>query len=122
MTRKILGVVAGYAIFVASASVFFKLSGKDAHVDTSASFVISTAIEGIVFSFIGGFVLQLIAKTANLKLNFILAFVMASFAAFSYFKSGGNHWTQLLAIFVFAPTSILGGWFYLKQKLGSNVK
>ncbi len=41
--------------------------------------------------------------------------VIAGFAAFSFFKSTGNHWTQITAIVVFAPVSILGGLFYNKR-------
>ena len=47
---------------------------------------------------------------------------MAGFAAFSLIKTNGNHWTQLLAIFVFAPASILGAQFYLKQKQKAALK
>jgi hypothetical protein len=116
MARKIIGVILGYLIFAISAVAFFKLSAQDPHADPTTVFVIATAVWGAVFSFIGGLVAQLIAKTTDLKINYILAFIMAAFAAFSLIKTGGNHWTQLLAIFIFAPTSIPGGQFYLKRK------
>jgi ABC-type Fe3+-siderophore transport system permease subunit len=114
--RKVLGIVAGYAIFVATSLVLFKISGQDPHADPTTSFVILTTIYGVVFSFVAGLVTQLIARKTNLKLNYILAFIIAGFATFSFFKSEGNHWTQLLAIFIFAPASILGGLFYKKQQ------
>ena len=115
MIRKVLSIIAGYAIFVATSLVLFKVSRQDPHSDPTTFFVILTTIYGAVFSFVAGLVTQTIGRVTNLKLNYILAFIIAGFAAFSFFKSEGNHWTQLLAIFIFAPVSILGGLFYNKQ-------
>jgi ABC-type Fe3+-siderophore transport system permease subunit len=115
MVQKFLSVIAGYAIFVITSLLLFKLSGQDPHADPTFVFVIITIIYGAVFSFIAGFVAQLIARTKNLKVNYILALIIAGFAAFSFFKSTGNHWTQIIAILIFAPVSILGGLFYNKR-------
>ena len=115
MARKTLSVIAGYSIFVVASLVLFQLAGQDPHADPAIVFVILTAIYGAVFSFIAGLVTQLITKTRDLKMNYILAVIMAGFAAFSLFKSGGNHWTQCLAIFIYTPVSILGGRFYNKR-------
>jgi hypothetical protein len=41
---------------------------------------------------------------------------MAGFATFSLLKSDGSSWTQLLAIIVFAPVSVLGGYILIKNK------
>ena len=121
MIRKIAGVILGYIIFMVSAALF-KLSGQAPHAAPTIFFGILTAVYGAVFSFIAGLVAQLIAKTADLKINYVLAFIMAGFAAFSLIKTNGNHWTQLLAIFVFAPASILGAQFYLKHKQKEALK
>ncbi len=115
MIRNILSVIAGYAIFVMTSLALFNFSGQKPHADATANFVCLTAVYGAVFSFISGLTTQLIAKTKNLKINYILAFIIAGFATFSLFKSDGNHWTQLLAIFIFAPISILGGHFFNKH-------
>jgi hypothetical protein len=115
MIRKILSIIAGYAIFVVTSLALFKIAGQDAHSDPTAFFVMLTIIYGAVFSFVAGLVTQLITKSAGLKINYVLAFIIAGFATFSFFKSEGNHWTQLLAIFIFAPVSILGGLFYNKR-------
>jgi len=116
MIRKILSVIAGYAIFVLSSVALFKVSGQEAHAEATTGFIIFTILYGIVFSFIAGLVTQLIANTKNLTLNYILAFILAGFAAFSLFKSGGSHWTQWIAIFIFAPATIAGGLFYIKRQ------
>jgi uncharacterized membrane protein YeaQ/YmgE (transglycosylase-associated protein family) len=111
MTRKILAVIAGYAIFVITSLALFKLSGHAPHADPGTGFFILTIIYGIACSFIAGLIVQLIARTKDLKLHYVLAFIIAGFAAFSLLKSDGNHWTQILAIVVFAPVSIVGGRF-----------
>ena len=109
MIRKILSIMIGYGIFVVTSLALFKIAKKDPHSDPTTTFVILTTIYGAIFSFVAGLVTQLIARTADLKIHYILAFIIAGFATFSLFKSDGNHWTQLLAIFIFAPASILGG-------------
>jgi hypothetical protein len=78
--------------------------------------VVMTALFGVVIALIAGLLTKLIAHVANLKMNYILAVVMAAFATFSFFKSSGNHWTQLLAIFLFSPVSILGALFIRKPE------
>lgn len=115
MIRKILSVLAGYSIFVITSLALFKVSGQKPHSDPTSLFVILTAVYGAVFSFLSGLITQLIARTKKLNINYILAFIIAGFASFSLFKSEGNHWTQLVAIFIFAPVSILGGCFYSKR-------
>ena len=115
MLRKILGVIIGYAFFVVTSLALFKLSGQNPHEQATTNFQILTAIYGVVFSFLSGLILQFIAKTNILTLNYILAVIIAGFATFSLIKTDGRHWTQLLAIFIFAPISILGGLFYIKR-------
>ena len=114
--RTILGVIAGYAIFAVSAVLLFQLTGVDAHADASIGFMIFTIAYGIVFSFLGGVAAYLIARTGTLMVNHILATLMAAFAAFSWFSSAGNHYTQIAAVFLFAPASLFGGIYYSRRK------
>ncbi|MHC0441953.1 hypothetical protein [Flavobacterium sp. 3-210] len=116
MIRQILGVIIGYAIFVISSIFLFKFSEVNPHEDASKLFMVLTFVYGTVFSFTSGLVTQLIAKTKNMKVNYVLFVIMAGFATFSLFKSGGSSWTQLLAIFVFAPVSVLGGYFWINKR------
>jgi hypothetical protein len=118
MIRKILAVIISYVIFAASAVLLFNLTGQKPHAEATVNFKIITAAYGIFFSVLSGLVLQLIAQTKSLTLNFVLAFIMAAFAAISLLTSGGSHWTQLFAIIIFAPASLLGGVIYLKRKSG----
>lgn len=117
MFRQVLGVIIGYAVFVVSAVLFFNLSGKDPHADASGDFIFWTVVEGVTFSFLSGVVTQRVSKSGSFKPNYVLAIIMAGFALFSFFKASGSHWTQLLAIFIFAPVSVAGGWLVLSRSL-----
>jgi hypothetical protein len=121
MIRKILSVLAGYCIFAVTSLALFMLSGRDPHASASFVFEIVTAIYGILFSFLAGVVVQVIAKNKTLTLNYILALIIAGFAAFSFIASRGDHWTQILSIIIFAPISIVGGSFYNKRHLDKAV-
>jgi hypothetical protein len=93
MIRKIAGIIAGYAIFVVSSLALFKLSGQDLHLQATTNFQILAAIYGATFSFLSGLVVQLIARTNILNLNYVLAFIIVGFATFSPIKSGRSRWT-----------------------------
>jgi hypothetical protein len=116
LIRNILAVILGYAVFVISGLLLFKLSGTDAHADPSTGFIILTVAYGILFSFLGGALVQIVSPSGKLGINYVLAVILAGFAAFSFFKSTGNHYSQLAAIFLFTPASILGGLVYLRRK------
>ena len=109
VVRNVLGVIVGYLIFAVSAVLLFNLSGIDPHADTTVGTVALVIVFGAVFAFAGGYLTKLIVTTKTLIANYALAIIMASFAAFSFFKSPGNHYTQIAAIFLFAPLSLVGG-------------
>ena len=112
MLRNIVSVITGYAIFVVTSLAFFKFTGQNPHVAPTTMFLILTILYGAFFSFIAGLVAQLIASKKNINVNIFLALIIAGFATFSFFKSEGEHWTQIIAIFIFAPISFITGLFY----------
>ncbi len=116
MTKKVLGVVVGYLIFALSAVIYFRSTGRQPDAVPTAAFAIITSIYGLVFSFIGGSVLQIIAKSGNLKLNYVLAIIIAGFALFSLLMTEGSHWTQIVSIALFAPCSIAGGYLCMRRR------
>ena len=116
MIRKILSVIVGYAIFVITSLLLFNISGQKPHSEASVVFMVFTFFYGAVFSFVSGIITNIIAKSNDLKANLVLLVIIAGFAIFSIFKSEGSHWTQLLAIFIFAPASYLGGMYYSEKK------
>ncbi|QPH40988.1 hypothetical protein [Pedobacter endophyticus] len=109
MIRKILSIIAGYSVFVISSLLLFELSGQKPHEDAINLFIIFAAIYGAFFSIVAGYITRLIAKSETLNINYILAVIIAGFALFSLVGSDGRHWTQILAIVIFAPISIVGG-------------
>jgi hypothetical protein len=113
--KPVLSVVVGYAIFVISAIVLFQLSGVDPHAEPSTLFMISSIGYGALFAFIAGLTTQAILKSGTLTINYILAGIIAGFAAFSLLKTSGNHYSQWAAIFLFAPASILGGLIFIDK-------
>jgi hypothetical protein len=115
MTRKIISVIAGYAVFAVSSVLLFKLMAQPPHQDAPITFKILTIVYGTFFSVLAGFILQLIARQTKLTLNFILALVIFLLAAISMLTSAGSHWTQLFAMFIFAPVSVLGGYLKLRS-------
>jgi hypothetical protein len=116
MLRNILAVITGYAIFVVSAILLFQLSGVDPHKEASLPFILLSGVYGTLFSFLGGLVAQVISKSSKLTINYLLTAIIAGFATFSLFKTSGYHYSQYLAIFLFAPGSLVGGYTYLKRK------
>jgi hypothetical protein len=113
--RAIVAVILGYAIFVVSALVLFQLFDIAPHAEPSIGTLVIVIAWGAAFAWLGGFVAQLVAGARTLTVNYILAGIMAGFAAFSLFKSGRNHYTQIAAIFLFAPMSLLGGVLRLRR-------
>jgi len=109
VVRNIAAVVIGYLIFAISAVMLFKLGSIDPHAESGIGTKAAVIVFGLVFSFIGGYVAKLIAAARTLNVNIVLAILMAGFAAFSLFRSEGEHYTQIAAILLFAPASLLGG-------------
>ena len=118
MLRKIIAVIAGYLIFAVSSVLLFQLSGQHPHEAASLNFKLITIAYGVFFSILAGLVLQIIARENKLTLNFILALLMFTLAGISALTSKGDHWTQLFAMFIFAPVSVLGG--YLKIRFSNR--
>ena len=116
MLRNILAVISGYAVFAGSALLLFQWSGIDPHADPSLKVIIVTIGYGLIFSFLGGLLTQVISGSRTLTINYVLGVMMAGFATFSLFKSAGSHFSQLAAIFLFAPASILGGVAYRAKR------
>ncbi len=116
MPKKIAAVIAGYLIFALSAFLYFHLTGVEPNAKPTTMFAVVTTLYGLCFSYLGGFVLQMIARTGNLKLNYIMAIILAGFALFSLIMTQGSHWTQILSIVVFAPFSLYGGYCHTKRR------
>jgi len=118
MIRNILAVITAYALFAVSSVLLFTLTGHRPHHDAPLAFKLMTIVYGLFFAILSGLLLQVIAGQKKLTVNFILVAVIFSLAAISLLTSRGSHWTQLYAMFLFAPSSILGG--YLRNRFTST--
>jgi len=112
--RSVLAVIAGYAIFAVSAGLWFQLTGQPPHKDATISFQLATLLYGALFSLLGGFITQLIAKTSSIKVNIALMVVVFVLALASMLLSSGSHWTQWMTMAMFAPLALAGG--YINRK------
>ncbi len=115
--RNALAVICGYLVFAIPAVALFQLAHIDPHADPSIGTILLVLAYGAGFSFLAGIVTQWISKAGTLTISLVLAGIMGGFAIFSLFKTSGNHYTQLAAIVLFAPISIVGGIYYLKRSI-----
>jgi hypothetical protein len=115
--RNIMAVIGGYLVFAVSAVALFQLADIDPHADPGIGLMLLVLAYGTAFSFLGGILTQWISKSGTITINLVLAVLMGGFALFSMFKTTGNHYSQLAAIVLFAPVSIVGGIYYLKRSI-----
>ena len=110
--RVFLAVVAGYLIFAVSAVLLFRLANVDPHSPAALGFKVLTVAYGLTFAYIGGFVAGQIARRTDLVCGIVLAIVIALGATISMSArpGAGAPWTQLAALFLFAPVSLVGDW------------
>jgi len=120
ISRSINSVLLGYLVFALSAVLLYQLSGIDPHSDPTTGFLVFSISYGLLFSFVGGLLTQLLSKTTKLIVNYELALILAGFAVISYIMTSGNHYSQIASIFLFAPCTLVGGWCYLKWTQRGN--
>ena len=103
--------IVGYAIFIASAVVFFRLAGRDPHATQDASFVVGAVVFGMAFAAIGGFVAGLIAGRRPVSHAGIVAGLLALGALVSLLSSAAQSavWSQVSALGLMAPSALVGG-------------
>jgi hypothetical protein len=106
--RHILGFLAGYLISLVTSILLFRVSGHDPGRPASASFMFFTAIYGIAFAFLGGWVA---ARIGNFSTGCAVAIMIALLSIFSFVTDiGASHWAQAVSIFLMAPAAVAGAW------------
>ncbi len=120
--RSILAVLAGYALFAASAVVLFRISGQDPHSSDSVGFMIVSFGYGFFFATLAGFVAALIAGRYEIEHSLAVAALIAAAGAASLLmrSSLGVVWIQLAALLVMAPASMAGGYLRMRLARGSE--
>lgn len=110
MLRSVVAVVAGYAVFGASAAVLFPLTGRDPHAPAPMAFVLWTTIYGMVFAAAGGCAAAAIAPHKPRVHAAIVGALIALGAVVSLVAAPSDaRWSQLAALFLMAPAAAAGG-------------
>lgn len=116
--RAFGGWIAGYLISgVTSVLWFTALTHHDAHDAASLRFVAATAVFGIVFAVLGGYVGAWIARDWALGTAATVALLIVAMGAWSWSETPGEpHWTQMVALVGMAPAALAGGWLRMMQR------
>ena len=117
MLRGVLAIIVGYLVFAGSGVAFFTLSRHDPHVSAPPTFLVLSVLYGIAFALLAGYLTALIGKVADLRYVLLLAAVIATGALVSLLArpGAGAIWSQVSALLLMAPASLVGGHLRLQQ-------
>jgi hypothetical protein len=105
---RILGFLAGYLISLVSSILLFRLSSHDPGRPASVGFMLLTAIYGVAFAFLGGWVA---ARIGRFSTGCAVGVMIAVLSLFSLFTDiGASHWAQMVSFFLMAPAAVAGAW------------
>lgn len=104
--RRILGFLAGYFVSALSSIAWFTLSGHLPHLPAPVWFMVLTAVYGIGFAILGGYVA---AKIGVYGTGVAVGVAIAIISVFSWVTDiGAAHWSQPIALFLMAPAAVFG--------------
>jgi len=114
--RTVIGVIVGYVIFAVSAALLFQLTGQKPHAVVATSFMLVSIVYGMLFAAVGGWVAEMIGKNPW-KPAVGVAIVIAGGAIASILAtpSSESRWSQWSAIFLMAPSVLIGGWLATRR-------
>jgi hypothetical protein len=115
--RTLLSVFAGYAIFVISAIVLFRVSGQDPHLEASTQFVIGSTLYGMFFAALAGYIATKLAKGVSPVPAIALCAIIAFLGGITLIMrpAGGPRWSQLATLVFIAPMALAGGLVRLRR-------
>lgn len=109
VVREVVAGMVGFAIFVASSTLLFVLSGYDPHRAVSHTFQVVSVVCGILFALFSGYVTASISPASPLRPAFMVALLVAVGAILSMLASGSAEmWSQLASLFLMAPSVVIG--------------
>lgn len=105
----LLGVITGYALFAVSTFILFSIPGINPNQTPNPILLLVSAVYGMVFAALAGYVAVLIAK--KVLYAYILAALMFAVAALSLISmwDGGTIWSEITVIVFMVPSSVMGG-------------
>jgi hypothetical protein len=110
--RHAVAVLVGYLVFALLAVALFALSHRDPHVPQDWAFTLFSVLYGLIAAILAGYLATAIGGSGSVSHARTLAIAIAAVAIVSLLArpEAGAVWSQLLAILLFAPAAILGGW------------
>lgn len=117
MLRAILAVIAGYLVFAAASVGLFVVTGREAHEAAPMGFMVLATLWGMAAAAAGGYLAAVVAQRRDLLVQAVLAVIVAAGAVASMFTApeGADRWSQLAALVLMAPSSLLGGHLWLRR-------
>jgi hypothetical protein len=111
MLRSILAIVFGNFVFSVGAAAVFWLSGTDPKAPAPWLTMVLTAVVGILFAALAGYLTALTApRKPHLHANILAGLlVVEALASMILQHSSAAIWTQIAAIVLMAPAASLGG-------------
>lgn len=111
MTRSILAVILGYAVFSVASVLLFRLSGQDPRVFPDLPFLLFSVLYGMVFAALGGFTASAIATSREVHHAVAVAVLIGAVALLSAAVQWGRAslWSQVSVLLFMVPSSVAGG-------------
>jgi hypothetical protein len=118
IARSIAGVFVGYAVFAVSAVVLFRAAGRDPHAEQDFLFTTGAIVYGMTFAALGGLIAALVAGRRPVLHAAIVGAVLAVGALVSLLSrpGAGAIWSQLAAIVLMAPSTVVGAALLRKKQ------
>jgi hypothetical protein len=115
--RRALAVIAGYLVFAVPSGALFQVSGRNPHAPQPLSFVVLSIVYGIVAAILGGYLAAVLAGGRPGPTARAVGIVIAAVAIVSIAARPGAvpAWSQIAAIILIAPSTLLGGWLRSAQ-------
>ena len=112
MLKSVLAVLAGFLVYAVPTIVLHAMAGQSPPaVQQPGSFIVGSAVQGIAFAFLGGYVAAWIAPVQDRLHAGVVAIIIAAAALLQAFgqPDASENGTQLMALFFIAPSAWLGG-------------
>jgi len=115
--RTLLSVFIGYAIFVVSALVLFRITGAEPQAQVTTAFVIGSTLYGMLFAAVGGYVATVIARGNSPVPALALFAVIAvlGVVALAAKSEGTTQVLKLATVFLMSPMALVGGLVRLRR-------
>ena len=111
MTRSVLAVLIGYLVYAVPTVALYALSGQAQSWQPATGFLIGSALQGMAFAFLGGYVAGWIAPVRDRLHAGVVALIIAVAALLQAYgqPDASESGTQLTALFFIAPSAWMGG-------------